>query len=174
MDYGTLIEKRKARLTEIEKLMEDPGFFNDQRNSTQYMREHRSLKKLMGLWDEFQQVTNDIEGNEELAKGDDEEFSAMAEEELPALRERHEVLAQEVQYALLPKDETEDRDALIEIRAGAGGDEASLFAGELMNLSNATPRSGAGNVSTLKVLLPTLAVIKRWFSKSPVKKFSAT
>eukprot|EP01045_Picozoa_sp_COSAG04_P055331 COSAG04_NODE_25222_length_310_cov_1.199052_1_plen_68_part_10 len=68
MDYGTLIEKRKARLTEIEKLMEDPGFFNDQRNSTQYMREHRSLKKLMGLWDEFQQVTNDIEGNEELAK----------------------------------------------------------------------------------------------------------
>ena len=134
MDYGTLIEKRKARLTEIEKLMEDPGFFNDQRNSTQYMREHRSLKKLMGLWDEFQQVTNDIEGNEELAKGDDEEFSAMAEEELPALRERHEVLAQEVQYALLPKDETEDRDALLEIRAGAGGDEASLFAGELMNL----------------------------------------
>ena len=49
MDYGTLIEKRKARLTEIEKLMEDPGFFNDQRNSTQYMREHRSLKKLIGL-----------------------------------------------------------------------------------------------------------------------------
>ena len=89
------------------------------------MREHRSLKKLMGLWDEFQQVTNDIEGNEELAKEDDEEFSAMAEEELPALRERHEVLAQEVQYALLPKDETEDRDALLEIRAGAGGDEAS-------------------------------------------------
>ena len=115
MDYGTLIEKRKARLTEIEKLMEDPGFFNDQRNSTQYMREHRSLKKLMGLWDEFQQVTNDIEGNEELAKGDDEEFSAMAEEELPALRERHEVLAQEVQYALLPKDETEDRDALLAV-----------------------------------------------------------
>ena len=67
MDYGTLIEKRKARLTEIEKLMEDPGFFNDQRNSTQYMREHRSLKKLMGLWDEFQQITRDIEGNEELA-----------------------------------------------------------------------------------------------------------
>ena len=134
MDYGTLIEKRKARLTEIEKLMEDPWFFNDQRNSTQYMREHRSLKKLMGLWDEFQQITRDIEGNEELAKGDDEEFSAMAEDELPALRERHEVLAQEVQYALLPKDETEDRDALLEIRAGAGGDEASLFAGELMNL----------------------------------------
>ena len=134
MDYGTLIEKRTARLTEIEKLMEEPGFFNDQTNSTQFMREHRSLKKLLALWDKYQQVINDIEGNEELAKSDDEEFATLANEELPALRERFEVLAQEVQYALLPRDETEDRDALLEIRAGAGGDEASLFAGEIMNL----------------------------------------
>ena len=133
MDYGTLIEKRTTRLAEIEKLMEDPEFFNNQKTSTQYMREHRSLKKLMTLWEEYEQVTNDIAGNEELVKGDDAEFAAMAEEELPGLRDRLVVLAQEVQYALLPKDETEDRDALLEIRAGAGGDEASLFAGELMN-----------------------------------------
>ena len=64
MDYGTLIEKRKARLIEIEKLMEDPGFFNDQKNSTQFMREHRGLKKLLALWDDYQQVISDIEGNE--------------------------------------------------------------------------------------------------------------
>ena len=134
MDYGTLIEKRTARLAEIEKMMEDPEFFNDQRNSTQFMREHRGLKKLLGLWEEYQQVISDIEGNEELAKGDDEEFAAMANEELGPLRKRFESLAQEVQYALLPRDETEDRDALLEIRAGAGGDEASLFAGELLNL----------------------------------------
>jgi len=134
MDYGTLIEKRTARLAEIEKLMEDPEFFNDQASSTKFMREHRGLKKLLTLWEEYQQLITDIEGNEELAKGDDPEFAAMAQEELPPMRERFEVLGQEVQYALLPKDETEDRDALLEIRAGAGGDEASLFAGELMNL----------------------------------------
>jgi len=134
MDYGTLIEKRTARLTEIERMMEDPGFFSDQRNSTHYMREHRGLKKLLNLWDEYQQVTSDIEGNEELAKGDDADFATMAQEELVPLRERYDVLGQEVQYALLPRDETEDRDALLEIRAGAGGDEASLFAGEIMNL----------------------------------------
>lgn len=134
MDYGTLIEKRKARLAEIEKLMEDPGFFNDTANSTKFMREHRGLKKLLTLWDEYQQVSSEIEGNEELARGDDAEFAAMAEEELPILRKRYEELSQEVQYALLPRDETEDRDALLEIRAGAGGDEASLFAGELMGM----------------------------------------
>ncbi|MGB0144725.1 MAG: peptide chain release factor 1 [Akkermansiaceae bacterium] len=134
MDYGTLIEKRKARLAEIEKLMEDPGFFNDTANSTKFMREHRGLKKLLTLWDEYQQVSSEIEGNEELARGDDPEFAAMAEEELPLLRKRYEELSQEVQYALLPRDETEDRDALLEIRAGAGGDEASLFAGELMGM----------------------------------------
>ena len=56
----------------------------------------------------------------------------MAAEEIPALKEKIEQLQESVQYALLPRDITEDRDALVEIRAGAGGDEASLFAGELM------------------------------------------
>ena len=134
MDYGTLIEKRKNRLAEIETLMGDPNFFNDQQSSAQYMREHRGLKKLLTYWDEYNQVKNEIEGNEELARSDDEELAAMAEEELPGLRERFEMLGQEVQYSLLPRDETEDRDALLEIRAGAGGDEASLFAGELVKL----------------------------------------
>jgi peptide chain release factor 1 len=134
MDYGTLIEKRKNRLAEIETLMGDPNFFNDQQSSAQYMREHRGLKKLLAYWDDYNQVKNEIEGNEELARSDDEEFAAMAEEELPGLRERFEMLGQEVQYSLLPRDETEDRDALLEIRAGAGGDEASLFAGELVKL----------------------------------------
>lgn len=134
MDYGTLIEKRQNRLTEIEALMGDPGFFNDQKSSAQYMREHRGLKKLLTSWDEYKQVGSEIEGNEELARSDDSELAAMAEEELPGLRERYEKLSQQVQYSLLPRDETEDRDALLEIRAGAGGDEASLFAGELLKL----------------------------------------
>ncbi|MEN8737439.1 MAG: peptide chain release factor 1 [Akkermansiaceae bacterium] len=134
MDYAPLIEKRTARLAEIEELMSDPEFFNDQKNSTAVMREHRSLKKLLDLWAEHQQILSDIEGNEELAKGDDPEFAAMAEEELIPLREREEKIFENVQYALLPRDEAEDRDALLEIRAGAGGDEASLFAGELMKL----------------------------------------
>lgn len=134
MDYAPLIEIRSQRLVEIETLMGNPEFFNDQKASANYMREHRNLKKLIAFWDEYKQTEKEIAGNEELLKEGDEEFAEMAEEELGPLRERYVQLAQDVQYALLPSDPTEDRDALLEIRAGAGGDEASLFAGELMKL----------------------------------------
>lgn len=134
MDYAPLIEIRSQRLVEIETLMGDPEFFNDQKASADYMREHRNLKKLIAFWDKYKQTEKEIAGNEELLKEGDEEFAEMAEEELGPLREHYIQLAQDVQYALLPSDPTEDRDALLEIRAGAGGDEASLFAGELMKL----------------------------------------
>ena len=134
MDYAPLIEIRSQRLVEIETLMGNPEFFNDQKASANYMREHRNLRKLIAFWDEYKQTEKEIAGNEELLKEGDEEFAEMAEEELGPLRERYVQLAQDVQYALLPSDPTEDRDALLEIRAGAGGDEASLFAGELMKL----------------------------------------
>ena len=134
MDYASLIEKRSQRLAEIEELMGDPGFFNDQKRSAETMREHRALKKAIVLWEDYKQTEKEIAGNEELIKEGDEEFVAMAEEELGPLREKVEKLSQDVQYALLPRDPTEDRDALLEIRAGAGGDEASLFAGEIMKL----------------------------------------
>lgn len=134
MDYASLIEKRSDRLAEIETLMSEPDFFNDQKKSADTMREHRQLKKLLDLWQDFQNVKSDIEGNEELVRSGDPDFVAMAEEELPALREREEELAQAVQYSLLPADPNEDRDALLEIRAGAGGDEASLFAGEVAKM----------------------------------------
>ncbi|HSP44169.1 MAG TPA: peptide chain release factor 1, partial [Luteolibacter sp.] len=70
--------------------------------------------------------------NRELAKTDDPEIAAMAAEEIPALEQSISALTEDLQYALLPADPAEDRDALVEIRAGAGGDEASLFAAELM------------------------------------------
>ena len=65
-----------------------------------------------------------LEENRELAKEDDEEIAEMAEMEIPELEATIEKLSEDVQYALLPRDEAEDRDALLEIRSGAGGDEA--------------------------------------------------
>jgi len=134
MDYSALIEKRKARLEEVEILISQPDFFNDQQKATETMREHRGLKRLSENWVELQECERNLEDNRELAKSDDEEMAEMAQEEIPELESRIEKLQSEVQYALLPKDAAEERDALIEIRAGAGGDEASLFAGELMKL----------------------------------------
>lgn len=134
MDYGPLIDQRRARLAELERLIAEPDFYSDAKAASVLMREHRGVQKLLALWDDFQTTTRNLEENRELAKDEDPEIAEMAGEELPALEKRAEELGLEVQYALLPRDITEERDALLEIRAGAGGDEASLFAGELLRM----------------------------------------
>ena len=134
MDYSALVEKRKARLAEVEELISQPDFFNDQQKATDTMREHRSLKNLAENWDNLLESERNLADNKELAKSDDAEMVEMAEEEIPGLEATIENLQMEVQYALLPKDAAEERDALVEIRAGAGGDEAALFVGELLKL----------------------------------------
>nr|XP_061810396.1 peptide chain release factor 1-like [Nerophis lumbriciformis] len=134
MDYAPLIEKRRERLAEIEELISDPQFYSNQKKASSTMREHRSLKRLLETWDKLENTIEEINGNEELAKGDDAELAEMAQAELPDLIANREKLSEEIQYALLPADPTEDRDALVEIRAGAGGDEASLFVGEVMKM----------------------------------------
>ena len=134
MNYDSLIEKRRERFAEVEEAISDPNLFSDQKRATETMREHGRLKQLLEMWDELTTCRSDLADNQELAKEDDEEMAEMAREEIPALEERIEVVAQDVQYALLPRDVTEDRDALVELRAGAGGDEASLFVGEVMKM----------------------------------------
>lgn len=134
MDYTALVEKRTARLVEVEELISAPNFFNDQKTASETMREHRSLKKLIENWATLNESQKNLAENKELAKSEDPEMAEMAQEEIPDLETSIEKLQMEVQYALLPKDATEERDALIEIRAGAGGDEASLFAGELLKM----------------------------------------
>ena len=112
--------------------MGDPNLFSDPKRATEILREHRKLKHTLDLWEILQATEMQLEDNRELVKGDDKEFAAMAAEEIPELEKSVSKLREDIQYALLPADPDEDRDALIEIRAGAGGDEASLFAGEMM------------------------------------------
>lgn len=134
MDYAPLIAKRRTRLSDVEELMSQPGFYDNQDVATDIMREHRQLSKLMECWDDLTSSKQALIDNRELASEDDPEMAEMAAEEIPGLEIKIESLESEVLYMLLPRDTTEDRDALLEIRAGAGGDEASLFAGELLKM----------------------------------------
>lgn len=133
MEFGALIEQRQTRLAELEEKISEPDFYNDAQAAAEVMREHRGLKKTLEIVARYQQTSRNLEDNRELARGGDE-LAEMAAEEIPALEEQEEKLKEELQYALLPQDPTEERNALLEIRAGAGGDEASLFAGELMRM----------------------------------------
>ena len=132
MDYSSLIAKRRERFSELEDAVGDPDLFSDPKRATEILREHRKLKQTLDLWENLQSAKRQLADNQELAKSDDPEFAAMAAEEIPGLETTIATLSDDLQYALLPADPNEDRDALIEIRAGAGGDEASLFAAELM------------------------------------------
>ncbi len=134
MDYGPLIEKKRLRLPELETIMAQDGFFNDQKTASEITREYNRTKELLEDWARLHDCQDQIAENQELAKGDDAEMAEMAAEEIPALESEIENLQGKVQYALLPHDPNEDRDAIVEIRAGTGGDEASLFAGNLYRM----------------------------------------
>ena len=132
MEYGALIERRRVRLRELETLIGDPALFEDRTRAGELMREHRRTQELLADWEEYRHVCEQMADNEAIAAGDDEELAELARAELPELTARAEALSQAVQYALLPRDAVEDRDALLEIRAGTGGDEAALFAADLL------------------------------------------
>ena len=121
MDYTPLIEKRRQRLEELETVIAEPDFFNDQKKASEIMREHRRLKELMETWDSLNATEQQLADNQELAKTDDPELAELAALEIPELEAALEKLRSDVQYSLLPRDTTEDRDAIIEIRAGTGG-----------------------------------------------------
>ncbi|MCW1923946.1 peptide chain release factor 1 [Luteolibacter arcticus] len=134
MDYSTLISQRRRRLGEIDDMMADPSFFNEPKKAGEVVREHRKIKQTLDLWERLETARRQLEENDELSRGDDVDMAEMAREEIPGLQAEIEKLAEDIQYALLPADPNEDRDAIVEIRAGAGGDEASLFAAELLRL----------------------------------------
>ncbi len=133
MDYGPLIEKRRLRLAEVETLIADPSLFDDPKRASELLREHRRLQELMRDWDELATVRREMESTRALGESDDE-LALIAQDELNKLIDRELDLEDRVQYSLLPRDAAEDRDALIEIRAGTGGDEAALFAGDLLGM----------------------------------------
>ncbi|MDX1680580.1 MAG: peptide chain release factor 1 [Akkermansiaceae bacterium] len=132
MDYSALIAKRRERFSELEEAVGDPDLFSDPKRATGILKEHRQLKAAIDLWEDKEETEKQLAENQELAKNEDPEMAEMAKEEIPGLEAKLEKLSEELQYALLPSDPNEDRDAIVEIRAGAGGDEASLFAAELM------------------------------------------
>ncbi len=134
MNLRPIVEKKLGRLQELDAEIAAPAFFEQPARARRALREHAALKALGAPWGEVGKARGAREANAELAKSaspDDAELAALAAEELPALEERIAALERDVQLSLLPPDENEDRDAIVEIRAGTGGSEAALFAADL-------------------------------------------
>ena len=134
MDFAPLIARKADRLRELEAEISSPNLYDDPRKAREILREHTRLKELLAQWELLKKSRTELADNLEMAKGDDAELAEMAAAEIPALEKRIAETHQAVQYALLPPDPNEDRDAIVEIRAGTGGDEAALFAADLYRM----------------------------------------
>lgn len=132
--YLPIIEKKQARLVEVEEIIAQPGLFDDPKRAGEVMQEHKRLKRLLDVWSDLEKTRRELEDGRVMALDQDEEMAKLAADEIPSLEKRLAKLESDLQYGLLPRDTTEERDAIVELRAGAGGDEASLFAGDLLRM----------------------------------------
>jgi peptide chain release factor 1 len=133
MDFAPLIARKRDRFDELEAQIASGAAYADPRKAKDIMREHTRLKELLASWAALEKARTEHADNSELAKGNDE-LAEMAQAELPGLETRIAELERAVQLSLLPPDPNEDKDAIVEIRAGTGGDEAGLFAADLYRM----------------------------------------
>jgi peptide chain release factor 1 len=134
MDFAPLIEKKAARFHELEATIGSSNLFENPQKAREVMREHVRLKELLEHWEVFNKSQTELVESQELVKSSDADMAEMAASEIPVLEKRIADLERKIQMALLPPDANEDRDAIVEIRAGTGGSEAALFAADLYRM----------------------------------------
>ena len=141
------IEELERRFQELEALLSDPTVIANQPEFRKLSREHSDLAPLVAAYRQYRKVLEDIDGNRELLS--DPEMKEMAEEELVALEEEKERLDGEIKLLLLPKDPNDSRNVILEIRAGTGGDESALFAGDLFRMYSRFAEKNRWRVETI-------------------------
>ena len=127
--FENLMEAEK-HFEEINEMLMDPEVISDNEKYKNLMKEHKNLSPIIEKYREYKTVQNNLEGAKQLIEesGNDPEMREMAEEEYKECKEAIETITDELKILLLPKDEDDDKNVIIEIRAGTGGEEAALFA----------------------------------------------
>jgi len=124
----------ERRYEELERLVSDPVVIANRREFAKLARERAQLQETVACWRERQHVAREVAEHRELAHGKDEELRELARGDLPALERRLQELDATLKQLLLPRDPNDERNVVLEIRAGTGGEEASLFAAELFRM----------------------------------------
>ncbi len=127
MDYIEKLQKFEDRYKELENLLSDPNILSDREKIQKYSKELSEIKEIVEKSKEFKSVINDIN---EIKNSKDPELKEMLKE----LEKKEEDLKKEIEILLLPKDPNDEKNIFLEIRAGTGGEEAALFAGELLRM----------------------------------------
>jgi len=126
----TIIDKHSL----LSEQLADPEIFNDQKKLTTTAKEHSALEDVVNVGKEYLAVLQNIEDDKSILNGDDAELKEIAQEELIELESRKDKLESDLKILLLPRDPNDDKNLILEIRAGTGGDEAALFAADLFRV----------------------------------------
>ena len=118
----------------LSEQLADPEIFNDQKKLTTTAKEHSALEDVVNVGKEYLAVLQNIEDDKSILDGDDAELKEIAQEELIELESRKDKLESDLKILLLPRDPNDDKNLILEIRAGTGGDEAALFAADLFRV----------------------------------------
>lgn len=129
------LEAIKTRLQEVSTLLTQPEVLADRTQYKDLSKEYKDLAKVTAVYDRYRKVLADIQSAQVVLNTEkDPEFKAMAKEELEALGQRQRALEEELKTLLIPKDPNDSKNIILEIRAGTGGDEAAIFAGDLFRM----------------------------------------
>jgi peptide chain release factor 1 len=128
------LEAIKARFEDLGVALTNPEIVKDNRKFGAMSKEYRSLEKIVQSYEEYKNLLGDIDFNREALSGEDAELRELAKAESAGLEIRKQQLEAHIRRLLIPKDPQDEKNAIIEIRAGTGGDEASLFAGDLLRM----------------------------------------
>jgi len=132
-----MIKKLKGieeRFIKLEHLLSDPAVISDQKKYQAYLIEHGELNKIVPKFREYEGILGELKEAKEFLRDHDPEIRAMAKEEIPDLELKAETHKSELNVLLMPKDPRDDKNVIIEIRAGTGGEEAGIFAGDLFRM----------------------------------------
>lgn len=124
----------RARFDELGIALTNPAIIADNKKFGELSKEYRSVERIVQAHNQYKKVLDDVEFYKEALGGSDEEMRELAKIELPETEEKKEQMESEIRTMLIPKDPQDEKNAIIEIRAGTGGDEASLFAGDLLRM----------------------------------------
>jgi peptide chain release factor 1 len=135
MDLLKKLEDCKRQYEELNKHVMDPNLVKDPREYKEVMREHGHLSELMTLYDEYKKVLKGIKDDTEMITNEeDHDMKEMAREELKEYEERKIQLEEQIKFKLIPPDPLDEKNIIVEIRSGVGGDEASLFVSDLYEM----------------------------------------
>jgi peptide chain release factor 1 len=129
------LEAIKKRWEDLANQMNDPSAMSDMKRFVQLNKDYKELEPIVKAYNDYSKLVADIKSAKDVLKNEkDPDFKEMAKEELEELEPQKEEMEEEIRVLLIPKDPTDDKNAVMEIRAGTGGDEASIFAGDLYRM----------------------------------------